>query len=369
MIFEGIPFFDLDGAEFLTTEQLLFLGGASGGKAVEDTASGNPVTFLTDLAKPLRQLKANFLPIQSGTGDPSPTNIRPITGWTGLNLFHAGANLIDDTKKYQHSTTTVYIGANDNGRDIFLKAGKYTVTRDFGGKTIGLYYVKRESTTEKTIFNASATETTKTITIAEDGYYGIFCYRSGASGGVSVSDIVSVMFQYGETATAYEPYTAPTSYPVTWQTHGTIYGGYVDLVTGEVWATYGEFVADGQDESWGSNEVGGKQRFSLQKNYLGDTKNSGNCICEWLKQSSSEAWGGWIGSTGNFLCFTPLGEFADVDEWKAYLAENNLKIVFELASPVLITTLTPTQITALIGNNTVWSDANGDCSVTFLKKL
>lgn len=30
--------------------------------------------------------------------------------------------------------------------------------------------------------------------------------------------------------------------------------------------------------------------------------------------------------------------------------------------------LTQTQITALLGDNTMWSDGNGDCEVTYLKR-
>ena len=39
----------------------------------------------------------------------------------------------------------------------------------------------------------------------------------------------------------------------------------------------------------------------------------------------------------------------------------------KLATPVEIQ-LTPTQITALVGNNTIWSDANGQLTAVFLKK-
>ena len=81
-----IPFLNFE-EDFLTTEDLLFLAGASGVKGVEDTATGNPLTFLTDLAMPLKSLVANFLPIQS-SGTPSPDNVLPITGWTGLDVWH-----------------------------------------------------------------------------------------------------------------------------------------------------------------------------------------------------------------------------------------------------------------------------------------
>ena len=77
-----------------THKKLMFLKAAAAVPAVEDSATGNPVTFLTDLAKPLKSLVANFLPIQA-SGTPSPDNILPITGWTGLNVSHGGKNLLN----------------------------------------------------------------------------------------------------------------------------------------------------------------------------------------------------------------------------------------------------------------------------------
>ena len=75
--------------------KLMLLGAMAGaGALVEDTATGNPVVFVTDLAKPLKQLKVNFTPKQA-SGTPSPDNILPITGWDAVNVFHAGKNLFD----------------------------------------------------------------------------------------------------------------------------------------------------------------------------------------------------------------------------------------------------------------------------------
>ena len=36
---------------------------------------------------PVRELEVAINPIQSGTGDPSPTNIRPISGWSAVNIW------------------------------------------------------------------------------------------------------------------------------------------------------------------------------------------------------------------------------------------------------------------------------------------
>ena len=63
------------------------------------TTTGTMVTFNTDLAAPLTSVKANFLPVQEGSGDPSPTNVRPITGWTGIKVCRAGKNLLDPAVK------------------------------------------------------------------------------------------------------------------------------------------------------------------------------------------------------------------------------------------------------------------------------
>lgn len=82
-------FFLSDEMPFSFDELLLF-GAASGGKAIEATATGNPLTFLTDLAKPLKSLLIPFTPIQQGTGDPSPTNVRNILPWDGLTVKHGG---------------------------------------------------------------------------------------------------------------------------------------------------------------------------------------------------------------------------------------------------------------------------------------
>lgn len=61
-----------------------------------ETASGTVVSFSTGLTLPLKEVTVGIEPVQSGTGDPSPNNIRPITGWTGAKISRTGKNLIPD---------------------------------------------------------------------------------------------------------------------------------------------------------------------------------------------------------------------------------------------------------------------------------
>ena len=59
------------------------------------TVSGDIASFRTPSRVPIESLKFHFLPKQEGSGDPSPTNVRPITGWTGFNWKLAGNDLLN----------------------------------------------------------------------------------------------------------------------------------------------------------------------------------------------------------------------------------------------------------------------------------
>ena len=378
-----LPFYDYD-SDFFSTDDLLFLAGASG-KAVEDTATGNPVTFLTDLAKPLKSLVANFLPVQA-SGTPSPDNILPITGWDALNTFHAGKNLLNidpltyslinlevnsdgyfvNTVEDTRQTTQIYLQAYKSGQRL-----GNLFTNDFGTQTGRI---------TKT-FNKTQYEDMNQIRIVYNGIvknYSILlpCYVPNGKYTFSC-DIVSANqgeiggFVFGnfqleasETASEYEPYNGtayPTSFP------STIYGGYVDMVTGEVWGTYPSEELTGLNvASYGTASTGIPYVRMTTQSVI---KNNGNVLCDSYKTLQSVPQQGDSGCRiSNQTLFVYDDRFTSESVAKEILTANPIQCVYQLASPVLITTLTPQQINAIKGNNTVWSDANGDCSVTFLKK-
>ena len=64
-------------------------GGAAALAAfATDTVSGDVVSF-PDGADgiPVKSFVGSIIPAQSGSGDPSPSNVRPISGWTGANIY------------------------------------------------------------------------------------------------------------------------------------------------------------------------------------------------------------------------------------------------------------------------------------------
>ena len=84
------PFY-LHGEKLTQVRKLLFMKALAGGAPLSEyDATGNPLTFTTNVAKPLKSLVASFTPVQSGTGDPSPENVRSISGWGWVNVDCSG---------------------------------------------------------------------------------------------------------------------------------------------------------------------------------------------------------------------------------------------------------------------------------------
>lgn len=61
------------------------------------TESGEIVTFKTTEAKALQDVIVDIEPVQSGTGTPSPSNVRPISGWDSIDVTRTGKNLLKNT--------------------------------------------------------------------------------------------------------------------------------------------------------------------------------------------------------------------------------------------------------------------------------
>ena len=75
------------------------LGRAVGAPGeIWETLTNVPIASFTAVSAALRELVISIDPVQSGSGDPSPDNVRPISGWTGANLHITRSNLYDGTK-------------------------------------------------------------------------------------------------------------------------------------------------------------------------------------------------------------------------------------------------------------------------------
>lgn len=88
------------------------------------------VNYTTNLAMPSK-ITCEFVPAQSGSGEPSPTNVRSISGYTGCNITH-NANTI--TIDWSSDIGTVYGGSyiiNEDGSvDVIVEWARYDYLSD-----------------------------------------------------------------------------------------------------------------------------------------------------------------------------------------------------------------------------------------------
>ena len=288
-------------------ERLLFLKRIKGGgSGHEETTTSN--TFVTDMVAPLRKLLLSFAPKQSGSGDPSPTNVRPISGWNGVNVVRSGVNLFDgEWESGSINSSGQPAGGGSNIRPkhkIFVLPSKtYAISHSSGSRNIYWYTYKADGSFSRYI--GLKNTSSSTLATNADEYY-LWCYQyNNTSAPTDMQVEISPK-------TDYEPYAGQT-YSVSWQTEaGTVYGGTLDMVSGVLTVTDG-YIAS----------------------YSGETLPS-----TWISDRDVYASG-----------TTPT---------------NGAEVVYKLATPKTYQ-LTPQQINTLIGTNVITTDANVE-EIIYLKK-
>ena len=81
-------------------------------------ADGAVASFADGTDLPLKSLIVDIDPVQSGTGDPSPSNIRPISGWDAVGV-HNGNTVV----------TTISLGRTVYGGTLNVLTGELVIDR------------------------------------------------------------------------------------------------------------------------------------------------------------------------------------------------------------------------------------------------
>ena len=351
---------------------------------VKPTISGTVASF-PDGAEgvPVKDLKASIVCVQSGTGDPSPQNIRPITGWTGANVVRAGKNLlpktlVSGTHNYCTYTLnadgTVTVTGTANGlsvRNIYngvtpiaagLKNGTYIMTGCPAGGSSTTYGLRmtitKSSSTSYTDYGSGTTFTIDDDVVSVRVYLFV---NSGQTVNITYKPMIRLA---SVTDATYEPYQG-TAYPVTWQSDaGTVYGGTVDVTTGVL--TVDMETKDLSTLTWNYQSSTGLFYSSAINSCKTGTTSMLFSKFAWtplttqtaVKNSSVSA----ICKDSNGRLYVKDTSYADITAFNTDIS--GAQMVYELATP-LTYTLTPTQIATLLGTNNVWADT-GDVTVEYV---
>ena len=340
------------------------------GPLPEKTASGSIASFFDGADDvPVKSAKFYFLPIQA-SGTPSPSNPLLITGWTGLTAYHQKKNLLDDTKKVAVNNN-IWIGSDNpytlnDYVSVTLNAGTYTFSVETKDGTTTNLYVALKGSSE---YIARATNNTSvSFTLTERSQICVWCYKVGY--GTDVTNIKNAQIEFGSTATSYEAYQTPTSYPVSWQdSAGTLYGGYVDATRGKVVKTHESVNFNDQSLTWTyQNDYGRFLCQNLASDIVHASSNStplqglySESYQTGVAASSSAVNESISCSTLGYLFVYDSG-YSDVNTWLGVVG--NSIIIYPLQTPEEydITAFIPSTY---LGSNNFYSDANVDTEITY----
>lgn len=359
--------------------------------------SGNPVTCEPVAGYPLGVV-ANWEPTQAGSGDPSPDNIRPISGREAVSVERCGENVIEFLSTYD-SNDQVKI-AVDTEKNITING---TLTRGsnieigtcrlhwVAGKPYTMY-IKKVSGRASLGSGEGITFAYALFTMDYDHYFrgdtrGTNLDSYIASGAALVETELIFMLQCWRTNTVFNNFkfqieviegtTAPTTYtPYRGDTlalalPSTVYGGTVDAVTGEGEHKWGLVTFDGS-EAW---TIGGLAADKRDWYYvspkivdaINDGPKSGNEICSHYPHydvANNNTGKGcalvWSAIRVRWGDIIP----ENTDAWKSYLAAQAaagtpVQVVYKLATPTPFTATGNGPIMPIPGEtNTVMTDAD-----------
>lgn len=288
--------------------------------AIWEDASGSIAHFADGADDmPLRECVIRIEPVQEGTGDPSPENVRPITGWTGCRVERSGKNMLP-TASYTDAKRSVIAATMDAelGRVLIGKTDAFTISGvstavQSDGNTISINVYYSDGTSAITVIYRGDQHVSGALT----GPWAIHLTTGktisdvhlGGTTRNAVVTLTNLQLESGFTATPYEPYQGST-YGITFPAEaGTVYGGTLDVVRGVLTVTHGMIAS-----------------------YAGETLPG-----EWISD---------------------LDVYAD-----GTTPTTGAQVVYQLATPTTYT-LTPQEIKTLLGTNNIWADT-GDTAVTY----
>ena len=310
--------------------------------------TGNPVQCYPVTGYPLG-CKVSWEPTQEGSGDPSPDNIRPISGRDSVKVERCGENLLNPKKNSYNTYTPYGLTITNLGDNLVHLEGTYQENEGsfvildsnqnlLAGRGLKITGFTVEGTKQKYSLYGLRTKNETVIAMSAQ-------FTKGDAIDMTVAVVVS-----GTTPpTEYTPYRGDT---LALTLPSTVYGGTVDAVTGEGQETWQAKSFNGT-ENWALYDDGSSAKFFYTADYTVDSEPL-DTICSHFRKAS-------FNRGAIIRVYTSV--FTDLDAYKDYLAAQYaagtpVQIAYKLATPTPFTATGAQPIPALSGVNTVITDAD-----------
>ena len=203
-----------------------------------------------------------------------------------------------------------------------------------------------------------------TFTVPKTVDYFTICFGISSDTKGETATFSNIQLEVGTSATAYEPYSF----------NNTVYGGYIDIATGEVWRTIKYYTFNGEETitDYSNGISGGKRLVSTVFDDCQSTVKYIYCdkaVVETSVQYQISHLGIRIGGgQGRFYFFVPDSMFdgeVTIDKFKQWLSENNLTATALLITPKLVGKLASMELKTFLNYNNIWSNTNDITEVSY----
>lgn len=328
-------------------------------------------------ARPAARLSSAIAAVQAGSGDPSPDNVRPISGWDTVSVQRTGKNLVDIPDFVDTSSKDIYTATVEELAAVkYKEATQYTVSMKISTEdttnTFGIRVFYSDGSSEykwnkngSTYVPSVSTAAGKTVSQIILTYNSIFL--------LSLSD---VQLEEGAAATGYEPYQGVT---LSADLPESVYGGSLDWTTGVLTVTHVGKAVRAADISYkyGSSTSGWQTSTFVTKADASLAAGRLTSLCSHFKNTMDTAYTAGSARHGIFSDHPTMttkyfawGESdATVAEFQDWLEEQYAAgtpvVLFTLLKESYTIQLSPQQLDLLKGSNRLWSDC-GDTSVAYV---
>lgn len=359
----------------LVTNKIADLSALTIKKSIANTPT-DIASFDDGTANPMPSLEISIEPVQSGSGDPSPSNVRPISGWSGANVTRTGKNILGINEVYDNKTG---ITINDNaatGNNVSFSQVFFNIPKNLIGKQLTLStkiavpnnvtrmysqaIVNNVQINGNDILSNTTGVTSVTFTpeSTEDSFR--ITYGSG-NGAITVSDF---QVEISATPTAYTPYQGSTlSIPFHDSSDNpiTVYGGQLNVTTGELTVTHKSQIVNENTSVARNDDFDDFIRWTVSASDAAVVTNQDvrkRVIANNLRSTAG------VNATINAISLISNRRIAmnistdiatDPTTLKNWLSNNNIHFVYELDTPITYQ-LTPTQVTTLLEQNNISAD-------------
>ena len=319
------------------------------------------VTFDASAADmPLKQVVVDIEPVQAGSGDPSPDNVRPISGWTGCNVARAGMNIWNE--EWERGAYNQTTGAKQFSDNAIRSKDYISVcpnTTYFACSPAAMRIFTYDASQS---FLGTFTNQNDTFTTGANVHYITFNL-----GGVKTYEN-NISFNYPSTDHDYHAYVGRV-YPIAFPSEaGTVYGGTLTTNSdGSGELAVEKASVDMSTLSW--SFVSAQNFFvvtplNIQQPVSSYDEIISSCYKSFAGKTDSEMataeTGIYVSSNGKLKLKDT--RYSSVSELKTGVSGQTLVYPIDIPDKISLTGIP--EITILLGTNNIWADC-GDISVTY----